>query len=64
MISFGICTLFVLIMVNTTATFKSPNLISTLGKESHLYVTDVADVMNYMNTSSKSDMKKKLNKMQ
>ncbi len=63
MISFGICTLFVLIMVNTTATFKSPNLISTLGKESHLYVTDVADVMNYMNTSSKSDMKKKLNKM-
>lgn len=63
MLSFGICTLFVLIMVNTTATMKSPNLISTLGKESHLYVTDVADVMNYMNTGSKEGMKKQLKKM-
>lgn len=55
MISFGICTLFVLLLVNTTATMKSPNLLSTLVTESHLYVDDVAAVMSSM-TGAKEDM--------
>lgn len=48
MVSFSICMLFVLILVNTTATMKSPNLIDTFGTESDLYVTDVADLMKHM----------------
>ncbi|MCI6552515.1 MAG: ABC transporter permease [Lachnospiraceae bacterium] len=55
-VSFSICTLFVLLLVNTTATMKSPNLIYTFGTKSDLYVTDVADVMNYMNAGSKEEM--------
>lgn len=55
-VSFSICTLFVLILVNTTATMKSPNLIHTFGTKSDLYVTDVAEVMNYMNAGSKEEM--------
>lgn len=56
MISFGICTLFVLMLVNTTSTIKSPNLISAFGTKTDLYVTDVEDLMAYMNTGSKEDM--------
>ncbi|MBO5208242.1 MAG: ABC transporter permease [Lachnospiraceae bacterium] len=63
MVSFGICTLFVLILVNTTATMKSPNLIYTFGTKSDLYVTDVSDVMNYMNTGSKEGMEEGLKPM-
>ena len=63
MISFGLCTLFVLILVNTTATMKSPNLITMFGTESDLYVTDVADVMNYMNTGSRKGMQEHLKEM-
>ena len=55
MISFGLCTLFVLMLVNTTATMKSPSLLSTLVTESHLYVDDVAAVMSSM-TGAKEDM--------
>lgn len=62
-ISFGICTMFVLILVNTTATMKSPNLIETFGTRSDLYVTNVAQVMKDMNTGSKEDMKKHLDEM-
>lgn len=62
-VSFGICTLFVLILVNTTATMKSPNLIYTFGKRTDLYVTDVSDVMDYMGTGSKESMAKRLVEM-
>ncbi len=62
-ISFGICTLFVLMLVNTTTTMKSPNLIHTFGTKTDLYVTDVEDVMNYMNTGSKDGMRERLEKM-
>lgn len=62
-ISFGICTLFVLILVNTTATMNSPNLIQTFGTETDLYVTDVSNVMDYMNTSSKEGMEERLEEM-
>ena len=63
-ISFGLCTLFVLLLVNTTATLKSPNLIHMFGTESQLYVTDVADVMSYMNNSSKEGVRKRLGEME
>lgn len=62
MISFGLCTLFVLMLVNTTATLKSPNLIHTFGTKSHLYVTDVADSMDFMMISSKEAMQERLDK--
>lgn len=55
-VSFFICTLFVLILVNTVATMKSPNLIYTFGTKSDLYVTDVADVMEVMSTGEKSSL--------
>lgn len=63
MISFGFCTLFVLMLVNTTATMKSSSLIHTFGTESDLYVTDVGDVMQYMNTGSRKSMKEHLDEM-
>lgn len=63
MISFGICTLFVLILVNTTATMKSPNLIHTFGTKTDLYMTDISDVMEYMNTGSKEGMRGRLEEM-
>lgn len=59
-ISFGLCTLFVLLLVNTTATMKSPNLIDTFGTKSDLYVTDVGDVMEQMNEGSKESMREHL----
>lgn len=46
--SFGICTLFVLLLVNTTTTLKSPNLLSTLVTESDLYLEDIEDGLNLM----------------
>ena len=63
LISFGICTLFVLILVNTTATMKSPNLIETFGTETDLYATDVGAVMDDMNTNTKEGMRKRLDGM-
>lgn len=60
--SFGLCTLFVLILVNTTATMKSDKLIYTFGSKSDLYVTDIADVMDYM-YSSKEGMLEHLEEM-
>lgn len=63
MFSFGICTLFVLMLVNTTSTMNSPNLIETFGKRSDLYVTDVNDVMDFMTTNDKSGMEQRLDEM-
>ena len=59
MISFSLCTLFVLMLVNTTATMKSPNLLSTLVTASDLYVDDVAAIMGSM-TGTKEDMQNML----
>lgn len=47
-VSFFVCTLFVLMLANTTATMKSPNLISAFGTESDLYITDVDAAMKLM----------------
>ncbi len=62
-VSFGICTLFVLILVNTTATLKSPNLIHTFGTESHLYLSMSVDVIDYMGSGTKEGMQEGLEKM-
>lgn len=43
MLSFFLCTLFVLMVVNTTATMESPNLIDTFGARSDLYVEEIND---------------------
>lgn len=59
MISFCLCTLFVLMLVNTTATMKSPNLLSTLVTESDLYVDDIAAIMGSM-AGTKEDMQNML----
>lgn len=53
-ISFFICTLFVLMLVNTTATMKSPNLISTIASKSDLYITDIDSSMKLMNLENKA----------
>lgn len=58
--SFGLCTLFVLILANTTATMKSPNLVETFGTRSDLYMTDVSDVMKYMSASAEKTMEERL----
>lgn len=63
-LSFGLCTLFVLMLVNTTSTLKSPNLIDTFGTKSHLYMTDVEESMKYMSGSSEEAMQEKLNSME
>lgn len=62
-LSFGICTLFVLMLVNTTSTMKSPNLIHTFGTKSDLYVADTADIMNYIYAGEKEDMEERLEEM-
>ena len=62
-ISFFICTLFVLMLVNTTATMKSPNLITTFGTESDLYITDIDSAMELMNTSDKKGVEKELKRI-
>ena len=62
-ISFFLCTLFVLMLVNTVATMKSPNLITTFGTESDLYITDVDGAMDLMNTSDKEGTADELDKL-
>lgn len=47
-LSFFICTLFVLILVNTTETMKSDSLIETFGTRADLYITDVKQAMQDM----------------
>lgn len=59
-VSFFICTLFVLMMVNTVATMKSSNLITTFGTESDLYITDLDSAMTLMSESDHESVKEKL----
>ena len=62
-ISFFLCTLFVLMLVNTVATMKSSNLITTFGTKSDLYITDVNGAMELMNTGDKEGLTKELEKL-
>ena len=50
-ISFFLCTLLVLILVNTTNTMKSDRLIDTFSLKSDLYIVDVGEAMEYMKGS-------------
>ncbi len=47
-IAFSICTLFVLMLVNTTNTMRSDALITTFCAKSDLYISNVADGMEVM----------------
>ncbi len=62
-ISFFLCTLFVLMLVNTVSTMKSPNLITTFGTKSDLYITDIDGAMELMNTSDKENLEIELKKL-
>ena len=64
-VSFLICTLFVLMLVNTTSTMRSSNLISTFGTKdgSDIYITDVESAMKLMNIGNKEDVKKELDRV-
>ncbi len=61
-ISFGLCTLFVLLLVNTTATMKSDKLIYTFGTKSDLYLNDMGEIMEYL-AGSKEEMLQHLEEM-
>ena len=62
-LSFSICTLLVLMIVNTTQTMKSPNLVGTFGTASDVYVTNVQEVMEYMSGHTKEDMEARLDEL-
>lgn len=62
-LSFSICTLLVLMIVNTTQTMKSPNLVKTFGTASDVYVTDDQEVMEYMSGHTKEDMEARLDEL-
>lgn len=62
-ISFGFCTLFVLMLVNTMSTINSSKLIKTLGVETDLYITDVDSQMEYMMTCTKEEFIQALDDM-
>ncbi|MCM1226245.1 MAG: ABC transporter permease [Clostridium sp.] len=62
-ISFFICTLFVLILVNTVATMKSPNLITTFGTKSDLYINDTDSAMNLLTAGNKEGVEKELKRI-
>lgn len=62
MISFFICTLFVLILVNTTDTMKSSSLIDTFTTRSDLYMTDNEGANKCMSKPDKSGIEEYLDK--
>lgn len=55
-ISFGICSLFLLVLANTTATMDSNAFIDTFGTRSDLYVREIKE--NVIDYSSFTDKKK------
>ncbi|MBO5164655.1 MAG: ABC transporter permease [Ruminococcus sp.] len=60
-VSFFICTLFVLILVNTVATMKSSNLITTFGTKSDIYITDIDSATKLMSEGDRESVEDKLN---
>lgn len=56
-ISFFICTMFVLILVNTTATMKSSNLVTSFGTKSDLYLgVETIDQMGVISREQMEEM--------
>ena len=47
-ITFFICTVLVLLLVNTTSTMRSDTLVTTLASRSDLYYTDLTEMMGSM----------------
>ena len=47
-ITFFICTVLVLLLVNTTSTMRSDTLVTTLASRSNLYYTDLTEMMGSM----------------
>ncbi len=64
-ISFALCTLFVLITTNTTATLDSNSCIDTFGTRADLYMTDDSDAMTFMyRENGKELMQERLSNME
>ncbi len=59
-VSFFICTLFVLLMVNTANTMGSDRLIDLFTSKSDLYITDDSEVMRIMESASIEDLRENL----
>ena len=51
---FFICTLFVLVFVNTSSTMRSDTLVTTFGTRSDLYYTDLTEAMGSMNPDGRN----------
>lgn len=65
-ITFFICTLFVLMLVNTTSTMNSANLITAFGTKegSDLYITDIKNAMRMMaDLEDKEAVEQELNRI-
>ena len=62
-ITFTLCTLLVLVIVNTANTMNSDKLLYLFGPESDVYITDTADAMSYMNEKGKDRLKEHLDDM-
>lgn len=59
-LSFFLCSIFMLGVVITTDTMKSKNLITTFGKESDVYISDVSQAMGNMAGKTRADLAKEL----
>lgn len=59
-LSFFLCSVFMLGVVITTDTMKSKNLITTFGKESDIYISDVSQAMGNMAGKTRADLAKEL----
>lgn len=62
-LSFAICTLFVLMLENTIATTESPDMVYTVGTKSDLYVTDFTDIVEEIRGKDKEFFHDKLDQM-
>lgn len=55
-ITFFLCTLFVLVFVNTSSTMRSDTFITTFGTRSDLYYTDLTEAMSCMNPDGRKQI--------
>lgn len=55
-ITFFLCTLFVLVFVNTSSTMRSDTFITTFGTRSDLYYTDLTESMSCMNPDGRKQI--------
>ena len=62
MLSFFLCMLFVLVLVNTTETMKSDKLIYTFGTKADLYMTDIEMAMEDMKSDNRFSIEAELDK--